>query len=135
MRRDDDKIIVSKNCGPTTFFRALLECLLVSEEDETRKYILGFCFPIVPAATGRPPREQGWRKRADELGRQRQAQMLAHRVLCRASKEMKGRDEDKHPIYLSTSCCFQKLDEMEKNGNYRPAKEEENDAAQRDTAS
>ena len=41
------------------FFRDLLECLLVSEEDETRKYILGFCFPIVPADTGRPPREQG----------------------------------------------------------------------------
>lgn len=39
---------------------------------------------------------------------------------------MKGRNEDKRPIYLSTSCCFQKLDEMEKNGNYRPAKEEEN---------
>ena len=42
---------------------------------------------------------------------------------------MKGRNEDKRPIYLSTSCCFQKLDEMEKNGNYGPAKEEENDAA------
>lgn len=40
---------------------------------------------------------------------------------------MKERNEDKRPIYLSTSCGFQKLDEMEKNGNYRPAKEEEND--------
>ena len=40
---------------------------------------------------------------------------------------MKERNEDKHPIYLSTSCDFQKLDEMEKNGNYSPAKEEEND--------
>ena len=50
-------------------------------------------------------------------------------MLCRASKKMKGRNEDKHPIYLSTSCCLQKLDEMEKNGNYRPAKEEENGTA------
>ena len=41
---------------------------------------------------------------------------------------MEGRDEDKRPIYLSTSCGFQKLDEMEKNGNYGPTKEEENDA-------
>ena len=52
------------------FFRALLECLLVSEEDETRKYILGFCFPIVLAATGRPPRKQGGDGEVDELGRQ-----------------------------------------------------------------
>ena len=33
---------------------------------------------------------------------------------------------------LSTSCCFQKLDEMVKNGNYSPAKEEENDTTRRD---
>lgn len=45
---------------------------------------------------------------------------------------MEGRNEDKRPIYLSTSCDFQKLDEMEKNGNYSPAKEEENDTARRD---
>ena len=44
---------------------------------------------------------------------------------------MKRRNEDKRSIYLSTSCCFQKLDEMEKNGNYSPAKEEENDTARR----
>ena len=44
---------------------------------------------------------------------------------------MKGRDEDKRPIYLSTSCCFQKLDELVKNGNYSPAKEEENGTARR----
>lgn len=48
---------------------------------------------------------------------------------------MEGRNEDKRPIYLSTSCCSQKLDEMEKNGNYSPAKEEENDMTRRGTAS
>ena len=64
------KIIVSKNCGPTMFFDALLECLLIGEEDETGKYILGFCFPIVPAATGRPPRKQSGDGEVDELGRQ-----------------------------------------------------------------
>ena len=128
------EIIVSKNCGPTTFFRAILKYLLISEENETEKYIFGLCFPMVPAATGRPPRKRdgGRGKRADELGRQRQAQMLAHRILCWVGKKMKRRDEDKRPIYLSTSCCFQKLDEMEKNGNYSPTKEEENDMARRD---
>ena len=70
--------------------------------------------------------------KSDELGRQRQAQMLAHRVLCWVGKEMKGRNEDKRPIYLSTSCCFQKLGEMEKNGNYSPTKEKENETMQRD---
>ena len=63
------EVIVSKNCGPTMFFRALLECLLVSEEDGTRKYIFSLCFPIVPAATGRPPRGRVEMK-SDELGRQ-----------------------------------------------------------------
>lgn len=78
------KIIVSKNCGPTTFFRNLLECLPVNEGDETGKYIFGLCFPMVPADMGRPPRKTGGGrgKRADELGRQRQAQMLARRMLC-----------------------------------------------------
>ena len=70
MRRDDDKIIVSKNCGPTTFFRDLLECLLIGRRDGTGKYISGLCFPIGLADTGRPPREQGGGGGADELGRQ-----------------------------------------------------------------
>ena len=53
------KIIVSKNCGLTTFFRDLLECLLVNEGDKTGKYIFGLCFPMGPADTGRSPREAG----------------------------------------------------------------------------
>ena len=65
------EIIVSKNCGPTTLFRDLLECLLVGEGNETGRYILGFCFPIGLADTGRPPREpEGGGGGADELGRQ-----------------------------------------------------------------
>ena len=64
------KFIVSKNCGPATFFRDLLECLLIGEGDGTGKYILGFCFPIGLAATGRPPREPGGGGGADELGGQ-----------------------------------------------------------------
>ena len=63
------KIIVGKNCGPTMFFRDLLECLLVGEGDETGRYIFGLCFPMVPADTGRPPRERGSGEGADELGR------------------------------------------------------------------
>ena len=51
--------IASKNCGPTAFFRDLLECLLVGEGDETGKYIFGLCFPMVPPYTGRPPRKKG----------------------------------------------------------------------------
>ena len=56
----------------TPFFHRAFECLLVSEEDETGKYIFGLCFPIGPAATGRPHREPeaGRRARTDELGRQ-----------------------------------------------------------------
>ena len=61
------EIIVSKNCGPTMFFRDLLECLLVSEGNETGKYILGLCFPMGPAATGRPPRKQGVEEEVSEL--------------------------------------------------------------------
>ena len=63
---------MSKKCGPTMFFRDLLECLFISEGNETGKYILGLCFPMGPADTGRPPREAGGvrSKRADELGRQ-----------------------------------------------------------------
>ena len=64
------EFIVGKNCGPTTLFRDLLECLLVSEGNETGRYISGLCFPMVPADTGRPPREQGGGGGADELGRQ-----------------------------------------------------------------
>lgn len=65
------EIIVSKNCGPATSFRDLLECLLISGGDETGKHIFGLCFPIGSADTGRPPREQGGRQTgADELGRQ-----------------------------------------------------------------
>ena len=64
------KIIVSKNCGPTTFFHGLLECLLISEGNETGKHIFGLCFPMGLADTGRPPREQGGGGGADELGRQ-----------------------------------------------------------------
>ena len=63
------KFIVGKNCGPTTLFRDLLECLLVDEGDETGKYIFGLCFPIGLADTGRPPRELGGGGGADELGR------------------------------------------------------------------
>ena len=59
MRREDDEIIVSKNCGRIVFFRDPLEYLLISEGNETGKYIFGFCFPMDPADTGRPPREQG----------------------------------------------------------------------------
>ena len=65
------EIIVSKNCGPATFFRDLLECLLVDEGDGTGRYIFGLCFPMGPAATGRPPREpEGGGGGADELGGQ-----------------------------------------------------------------
>ena len=64
------EFIVGKNCGPTTLFRDLLECLLIGEGDEARKYIFGLCFPIGLADTGRPPREQGGGGGADELGRQ-----------------------------------------------------------------
>ena len=74
------EFIVDKNCGPTAFFRDPLECLLVDEGDETGRYIFGLCFPMGPADTGRPPREQGGGGGADELGRQ--AQMLARRMLC-----------------------------------------------------
>lgn len=38
-------------------FRDLLECLLISEGDETGKYIFGLCFPMGLADTGRPHRE------------------------------------------------------------------------------
>lgn len=34
------------------------------------KYIFDLCFPMVPAATGRPPREPEGGGGADELGRQ-----------------------------------------------------------------
>ena len=56
----------------TTFFRGLLECLLVDEGDETGKYISGLCFPIGFADTGRPHREPevGRASWNDELGRQ-----------------------------------------------------------------
>ena len=64
------EFIVGKNCGPTTLFRDLLECLLVDEENETGRYIFSLCFPIGLADTGRPPREQGGGGGADELGRQ-----------------------------------------------------------------
>ena len=75
------EIIVSKNCGPTMFFRALLECLLVGEEDETGKYILGFCFPIVPAATGRSPRKAGGdeKRRAEPASRRGPQDTLLNR--------------------------------------------------------
>ena len=55
-----------------TFFRDLLECLLIGEGNETGKYIFGLCFPMGPADTGRPPREPevGRRAGTDELGRQ-----------------------------------------------------------------
>ena len=52
------------------FFRDLLEYLLVSEGDGAGKDIFGLCFPISPADTGRPPREQGGGGGANELGRQ-----------------------------------------------------------------
>ena len=51
------------------FFRDLLECLLVSEGNGAGKYIFGFCFPMVPADTGRPPREpEGGGGRAGQAG-------------------------------------------------------------------
>ena len=70
LRRDDDKIIVSKKLRPTTFFHDLLECLLVDEGNGAGRYISGLCFPMGPPYTGRPPRGQGGGGGADELGQQ-----------------------------------------------------------------
>ena len=79
------KIIVSKNCGRIVLFRDLLECLFVDEGNETGKYIFGLCFPISPADTGRPHREQEvageLERRAGQAGSE-QAQGLARRMLC-----------------------------------------------------
>ena len=72
-------ILVSKNCGPATFFRDPLECLLIGEGNEVGKHIFGLCFPMGLADTGRPPREAGGDE-SDELGRQ--AQALAREMLC-----------------------------------------------------
>ena len=83
MRREDNEIIVSKNCGRIVFFRDLLECLLIGEGNETGKYIFDLCFPMGLADTGRPPREQGgpasWN---DERGRQEAGAGAARKVLC-----------------------------------------------------
>ena len=77
------EIIVSKNCGPATFFRDPLEYLLIGEGNETGKYIFGLCFPMDPTATGRPPREQGGvEERTSWVGRRERAYELARRVLC-----------------------------------------------------
>ena len=46
-------------------------CLLIGEGNEMEKYIFGLCFPMGPADTGRPPREQGGgEERTSWVGRQ-----------------------------------------------------------------
>ena len=97
------EIIVSKNCGPATFFRDLLECLLISEEDEARKYIFGLCFPIGLANTGRPPREQGGSGGADELGRQAVGTGAGPQDALLSQQKMEGRNEDN--THLSITRC------------------------------
>lgn len=72
-----------QNCGPATFFRDLLECLLVSEGDETGRDISGLCFPMALADTGRPPRELGGGgEGADELGARAVDTRAGPRGLC-----------------------------------------------------
>ena len=116
---------------PRPFFHRAFECLLINEEDETGKYIFGLCFPIGLADTGR---RIGNRVEGEVDGKlERQGRARGRPTGCFA-ESIKERNEDKRPIYPSTSCCSQKLDEMEKNGNYSPAKEEENDTARRDAA-
>ena len=77
------KIIVSKNCGRIVFFRDPLEYLLISEGNETGKYIFGLCFPMGFADTGRPHREPEVGGRAGTMSwAGRRAQELVRRVLC-----------------------------------------------------
>ena len=102
---------------PTSFFRDLLECLLIGEGDETGGYILGFCFPIGLADTGRPPREQGGGGGADELGRQETSINAGPQGALLSQQKMEGRNEGKHPFHFSIGYCSQKLDELVKNGN------------------
>lgn len=66
------------------FFHRTFEYLPVNEGNGAGRYILGFCFLIGLAATGRPPREAGGvrSKRADEWAGSGRAQMLARRMLC-----------------------------------------------------
>ena len=116
------KFIVGKNCGRIAFFRDLLECLLIGEGNETGKYIFGLCFPMGPAATGRPHREpeMGQQAGADELGKQAVAGIGAGPQGALLSQQRDERkDEGKHPLPTSCRCrrCFQKLDELGKNGN------------------
>ena len=111
------EFIVGKNCGPTTLFRDLLECLLVDEENETGRYIFSLCFPIGLADTGRPPREQGGGGGADELGRQETSINAGPQGALPSQQKMEGRDEGKHSFHFSIGYCFQKLDELVKNGN------------------
>ena len=97
------EIIVSKNCGSTMFFRDLLECLLIGEGNETGKYILGFCFPIVSADTGRPPWEpEGGGGGADELGRKAVGGLRGWPAGCFAEPAKKWKEKMKVNI-LSTS--------------------------------
>ena len=110
------EIIVSKNCGPTMFFRDLLECLLVDRRDGTGRYISGLCFPMVPADTGRPPREpEGGGGGVDELGRQEGGMRLPAGYFAESARRWK--EEMKENTHISITRCSQKLDELEKNGN------------------
>ena len=61
--------------------------LLIGEGNETGKYIFGLCFPMVPADTGRPPREQGGGGGADELGRQAEGRLRNRPAGCFAESE------------------------------------------------
>lgn len=72
----------------TTFFRDLLECLLIGEGNETGRYIFGLCFPMVPPYAGWPHREPeagGRAERTSWVGRKR-AQELAAGCFAKSAK-------------------------------------------------
>ena len=100
------EIIVSKNCGPATFFRDLSECLLIGEGNETGRYISGLCFPMGPADTGRPPREpEGGGGGAYELGGQEAGTIAGPQGALLSQQKMEGRGEDKRssipPLFVA----------------------------------
>ena len=114
------EIIVSKNCGRIVFFRGLLECLLISEGDETGKHIFDLCFPIGLADTGQPPREpeveevSGRAGQAGDRHRGWPAGCFA-KSAKRRKEEMKGSTH--LPAIRCDFCRSQKPDELVKNGN------------------